>query len=45
MVLSFAIIMYDDLSLMTVVIPGVTKPAPHLMRGNPEATEFLLAQE
>jgi len=25
----------DDISLMRIVIPGLTKLAPHLMRGNP----------
>ena len=26
---------HDDISLMQFVIPGLTKPAPYLIRGNP----------
>ena len=26
---------HDDISLMHFVIPGLTKPAPYLIRGNP----------
>jgi len=27
--------MYGDINLNRVVIPGLTKPAPYLIRGNP----------
>ena len=27
--------LYNDISLMQFVIPGLTKPAPYLIRGNP----------
>jgi hypothetical protein len=26
---------HDDISLMLLVIPGLTEPAPYLIRGNP----------
>ena len=29
------VIIHDDISLMQSVIPGLTKPAPYLIRGNP----------
>jgi hypothetical protein len=29
------VIIYDDISLIRFVIPGSTKPAPYLIRGNP----------
>jgi hypothetical protein len=28
-------IIHDDINLVQVVIPGLTKPAPYLIRGNP----------
>jgi hypothetical protein len=28
-------VIHDDISLMQFVIPGLTKPAPYLIRGNP----------
>jgi hypothetical protein len=27
--------MYDDMNFSQLVIPGLTKPAPYLIRGNP----------
>ncbi len=27
--------MHDDINLVRLVIPGLTKPAPYLIRGNP----------
>ena len=30
-----ALIINDDISLIQFVIPGLTKPAPYLIRGNP----------
>ena len=29
------VIIHDDISLTQSVIPGLTKPAPYLIRGNP----------
>jgi len=37
--LIFAVIQ-DDISFMQSVIPGLTKPAPYLIRGNPGLTTF-----
>jgi hypothetical protein len=33
---------HDDISLMHFVIPGLTKPAPYLIRGNPVLLFFLV---
>ena len=30
-----SVIIHDDISLTQSVIPGLTKPAPYLIRGNP----------
>ena len=34
--------MHDDIGLMEFVIPGLTKPAPYLIRGNPVLLFFLV---
>ena len=34
-VILYECIIHDDISLIRFVIPGLTKPAPYLIRGNP----------